>query len=181
MLHKALYGLKIHNLVRNLGRLMWCGTGVAIALGLVFWLVNPPSNPLLLASFGGSSVFLFGLTRAPAAQPRSLVGGHLGGALIGIICFHAFGDANWVYLLAVVLTLVFMLVTRTVHPPAGANPLLMIHGHAGFFAFWQPVGLGILVLGLIAVAWSRLMPGMVHYPLNWFEKSPQTLFWGAWV
>src|SRR5712664_3595339 len=147
-----------------IARLSWCAAGSAIALGLVLWLVDPPSMPLLLASFGGSTVFLFGLTRAPAAQPRALVGGHLGGALIGVLCFQGLGDATWVYLVAMVLTLVFMLATKTVHPPAGANPLIMVHAHAGFDALWQPVLLGVLVLLSVAMIWSRLFPGMVHYP-----------------
>src|SRR5208282_1668302 len=60
-------------------RLLWCGVGAAVSLGLVLYFVNPPTDLLLLASFGGTAVFLFGLTRAPAAQPRSLFGGHLGG------------------------------------------------------------------------------------------------------
>ncbi|MGO9144999.1 MAG: HPP family protein [Desulfomonilia bacterium] len=49
-------------------------------------------------------------------------------------CYHAFGDALWVYVLATVLSLMYMLATRTVHPPAGANPLIMINQHAGFFS-----------------------------------------------
>ena len=53
-----------------------------LALGLALWSAGMFS-PFLLASLGGSAVFLFGLTRAPAAQPRALIGGHLGGALIG--------------------------------------------------------------------------------------------------
>jgi CBS-domain-containing membrane protein len=73
MPHEKLYGSRIHSLARSLGRLIWCGAGAATALGLVLWLVNPPSTPLLIASFGGSTVFLFGLTRAPAAQPRLAV------------------------------------------------------------------------------------------------------------
>ena len=150
------YAQRVYCFARDIARLLWCAAGAATSLGLILWLVNPPSAPLLLASFGGSAVFLFGLTRAPAAQPRSLFGGHLGGALIGVLCFQAFGDATWVYLLALVLTLIFMLVTKTVHPPAGANPLIMVHAHAGLFAVWQPVALGILILASIAAVWSRL-------------------------
>lgn len=174
-------GRRIRSVARALARLLWCAVGAAVGLGLVLWLVDPPSAPLLLASFGGTAVFLFGLTRAPAAQPRALFGGHLGGALIGVLCFQTFGDATWVYLLAVALSLVFMLVTKTVHPPAGANPLIMVHAHAGLSAVLQPVGLGVVILAVIAAAWSRLLPGTVRYPYSWLEKSPPSLFWGGWV
>jgi CBS-domain-containing membrane protein len=171
---------KLHHVVRDVGRLIWCTVGVATGIGLALWFVKGPSSAFLLASLGGSSIFLFGLTRAAAAQPRALFGGHLGSALIGVLCFHSFGDALWVYMLAMVLTLVYMLATKTVHPPAGANPLIMIHEHAGFFGLWQPVGLGIIILALVAVVWSRLWPGMNHYPTNWFEKSPPSILWGGW-
>jgi CBS-domain-containing membrane protein len=164
-----------------MARLLWCAAGAAVGLGLVLWLVNPPAATLLLASFGGTAVFLFGLTRAPAAQPRALFGGHLGGALIGVCCYQYLGDATWVYVLALVLSLVFMLLSGTVHPPAGANPLLMLHAHAGFGAVLQPVGLGIVILALVAIVWSRLLPGTVRYPTNWRERSPPSLFWGGWV
>jgi CBS-domain-containing membrane protein len=171
---------KLNHIARDIGRLIWCAIGAATGIGLALWCVGAPSSPFLLASLGGSTVFLFGLTHAAAAQPRALFCGHLGSSLIGILCYQAFGDALWVYMLAVVLTLTFMLTTKTVHPPAGANPLIMIHGHAGFFSLWQPVGLGITILVSVAVVWSRLYPGMKHYPSNWFEKSPPSLFWGGW-
>ena len=56
----------------------------------------------------------------------------------------------------------------------------MVHDHAGLIALWQPVGLGILILALVAVAWSRLVPGMVHYPTKWLDKSPPFMSWGGW-
>jgi CBS-domain-containing membrane protein len=171
---------KLNHIARDIGRLIWCAVGAATGIGLVLWFVGVPTSPFLLASFGGSTVFLFGLTRAAAAQPRALFCGHLGSSLIGILCFQVFGDALWVYILAIVLTLIFMLATKTVHPPAGANPLIMIHEHAGFFSLWQPVGLGISILFFVAVVWSRLFPGMKRYPSKWFEKSPPSLFWGGW-
>ena len=165
---------------RDLGRLAFSTAGAATGIGLALWLADPPNSPLLLASLGGSAVFLFGLTRAAAAQPRSLFGGHLGGAFIGIVCFHLFGDGLWVYVLSVVLTFVYMLATKTVHPPAGANPLIMLHMHAGLSALWQPVGLAVLTLAAVTAAWSRLVPGHVRYPVRWLERSPPSMFWGGW-
>ena len=167
-------------MVKIVFRLACSAAGAVIGLSLVLHFVNPPSAPLFLASFGGSTVFLFGLTRASAAQPRSLFGGHIGGALIGGICFYFFGDATWAYVLALALTLVFMLATKTVHPPAGANPLIVMHAHASVAAVWQPIILGLVVLSMVAAAWSRLIPGMVHYPCRWFEKSPPFISWGGW-
>jgi CBS-domain-containing membrane protein len=146
--------------------------GAAVAIGLVLWLQGPPVTSLLLASLGGSTVFLFGLTSAPAAQPRALFGGHFGCALIGIVCYQLFGDASWAAAMAIVLSLLFMLSTKTVHPPAGANPLIMIYGHAGFSALWQPVGCGVLVLFLVVFIWSRLDRRNVRYPVNWLDRSP---------
>lgn len=162
-------------------RLLWCALGASIGIILVLLLIAPPASPFLMVSLGGSTIFLFGLTRAPAAQPRALFGGHLGGALIGIACYQLLGDALWVYALAQVLTLWYMLITKTVHPPAGANPLIMIYSHSGLVALWQPVFVGVFSLAVVAAIWSRLYPGLSHYPVAWMDRSPPTTFWGGWV
>lgn len=169
-----------HRFLRIAGRLLWCMLGAALGIALALVLAGPSASPFLLASLGGSAVFLFGLTRAPAVQPRALIGGHVGGAFIGITCYQCFGDALWVYGLAQSLTLGYMLLARAVHPPAGANPLIMIYSHAGFSALWQPVLLGVLSLAAVAFVWSRLLPGQLRYPLSLMEKSPPTPFWGGW-
>jgi len=161
-------------------RLLWCAAGAACAMALAVYAAGELASPFLLASIGGTAVFLFGLTRAPAAQPRALFGGHLGGALVGIACYQAFGESLPVYALSIALALVLMLVTRTVHPPAGANPVIMVNMHAGWSALWYPVLLSIGVLVVIAAAWSRLYPGLVRYPVDSVAPSPPTLDWGGW-
>jgi CBS-domain-containing membrane protein len=146
---------------------VWAAIGAAAAIALALRLVAGEHSLFLLASLGGSTVFLFALTEAEAAQPRALFGGHLGGALIGVVCYQAFGGALWVSVVAVVLTMLFMTLTRTIHPPAGANPLIMIRSHAGYHALLNPVIIGVLALFSVAVLWSRLRPGN-RYPVRWW-------------
>ena len=152
-------------------RIAKSAVGIGIGLAIALSLVAPPVNPFLLASLGGSAVFLFGLPSAHAAQPRALFGGHLSSACIGVVCYQMFGDAVWVYAVAQALALSFMLITRTIHPPAGANPLIMIYGHANYPALWQPVFVGVLTLAVVAAFWSRLVSGQEAYPRSWFEPS----------
>jgi CBS-domain-containing membrane protein len=161
---------------------LWIAFGAALSLGLVLYLTKPPSSPLFLASIGGSTVFLFGLSTAPAAQPRALFGGHIISALIGILCYQLWGDVLWVYVFAEMVTLVALLLTRTVHPPAGANPLIMIQAHAGFSVLVSVVLLSTGLMALAAALWSRCTPGQVsHYPVEWNARSPQTVEWSIWA
>ena len=62
--------------------LSWSVAWASIWIAIVLWLVADENSPFLLASLGGSMVFLFALTETEAAQPIALFGGHLGGALI---------------------------------------------------------------------------------------------------
>jgi len=152
------------NTVRDLS---WSVVGALIAIAIALWFVADGRSRLLLASLGASTVILFTLTDSEAAQPRALFGGHLGGALIGILAFRFFGDGLWVSVLAFVLTMVFMVLTRTIHPPAGANPLLMVHNHAGMGILINPVLLGVGLIFIAAIIWSRIRPGK-SYPVNWW-------------
>jgi CBS-domain-containing membrane protein len=90
------------------------------------------------------------------------------------------GEHLWDYAVAMNATLCFMLLTRTVHPPAGADPLIVLHAHADFGALLQTIGLGVLALAVVAALWSRLIPGIVRYSLTWLEPSPPTPFWESW-
>lgn len=152
---------------KKLGELIWLAVSAGIAMALVLLLTSERFSPLILAPIGGSAVYLIALTDSDESQPRALFGGHLGSTVIGILCFWLFGDAIWVSVIAVVAAMAFMMITRTIHPPAGANPLIMVHHHAGIFSLVQPVGVGVITLILVAILWSRVRPGK-QYTNKWW-------------
>ncbi len=145
----------------------WLAVGVGIAIAILLLLVPERSSPLILAPLAGSAIYLFALTDADESQPRALFGGHLISTAIGLICFRIFGDALWVSAVAVVAAMTFMTITRTIHPPAGADPLVLMHDHAGLSLLLNPVATGVVVLFLLTMGWSRLRPG-TRYPAKWW-------------
>ena len=160
-------------------RLLWVLLGSSVAISLALW-VTKTNSPLLLASLGGTTLFLFALTTAPAAQPRAVFGAHLISSLVGILAYQLFGDAFWVYVIALVVTIGILLVVRCVHPPAGANPLIMIQAHASFIHLGVTVLLGVTIIFVVAYIWSRLGVGVRKYPISWTQPSPPSLNWSIW-
>ena len=160
-------------------RLLWVLLGSSIAISLALWATQATSL-LMLASLGGTTLFLFVLTTAPAAQPRAVFGAHLIGALIGIIAYQLFGDGAWVYVIALVVTIGVLLLVRCVHPPAGANPLIMIQAHASFMHLGVTVLTGVLIIFAVAYIWSRLGVGLRKYPISWTQPSPPSFNWSIW-
>ena len=164
---------------RQLLRLIWVATGASVTLFLALFITRSAS-PILLASLGGTTLFLFGLSTSAAAQPRAVFGGHLLSSAIGVIAFQYFGDSLYVSVVAVVITICVLLLTRTVHPPAGANPLIMIQAHASVVHLGMTVLSGVTAIVLVAWLWSRVGFGDTRYPVSWNQPSPPTANWGIW-
>jgi CBS-domain-containing membrane protein len=160
-------------------RLIWVLIGSTVAITLALW-ITKANSPLMLASLGGTTLFLFALTTAPAAQPRAVFGAHLISSLVGILSYQLFGDAFWVYIVALVVTIGILLLVRCVHPPAGANPLIMIQAHAGFIHLGITVLVGVSIIFIVAYLWSRVGFGVRKYPLSWVQPSPPSLNWSIW-
>ena len=59
-----------------------------------------------------------------------------------------------------------MQLTRTLHPPAGANPLVVLLGGADWGFVFSPVLIGALVIVAVALATNNSMAGR-RYPLYW--------------
>jgi CBS-domain-containing membrane protein len=142
------------------------GIGGFLGIGALALLGARLDVTLLLGSFGASCVLLFGYPEAPFAQPANVIGGHLLCTVIGIAAVQLLGAHSWVLALAVGLSIALMMATRTVHPPAGSNPVIVFLGHSGWKFLLFPVLSGAVLLVLIAWAYHNATR-KVRYPHYW--------------
>ncbi|MDD9271688.1 HPP family protein [Paenibacillus sp. GCM10023248] len=119
-----------------------------------------------MAPFGASCVIAFALPHSPLAQPRSLIGGHVLSTLVGLLALAAFGVHAWSLALAVGAAITLMQLTRTLHPPAGADPLLVMLSGASWGFLLTPVLLGAALLVLVALLYHRATG--TRYPNAWW-------------
>ncbi|MCU7370367.1 HPP family protein [Paucibacter sp. O1-1] len=145
---------------------LWSALGATLAIALTGWLTQASGYPWQMAPFGASCVLAFGLPDSPLAQPRSIVGGHLVASLVGLLVMLVLGDSWWAAGIAVGLALALMQITRTVHAPAGADPLVVFASQAGATFLLTPVLAGSLAIVLVALLVNNLRQ-RGSYPRYW--------------
>jgi CBS-domain-containing membrane protein len=141
--------------------------GGAIAIGLMELLSAGGAYPLFAIPFATSIVLVMGAPEAEPAQPRELVGGHLVSALVGFAVLAALGPAAWAAAAAVGLAIVAMHLTRTFHPPAGINPLIIVINGMPWTFLLVPVAVGAVLLALFALVWHNMLR-RGSWPARWW-------------
>ncbi|RKD26059.1 hypothetical protein BEP19_02870 [Ammoniphilus oxalaticus] len=140
--------------------------GFLTILSLV-WLTDVTNATWLMAPFGASCVLVFGVWNAPLSQPRNVIGGHFLSGLIGLTMYHLFGNQPWSIALAVGLAIMVMLVTKTTHPPAGADPIVVMLGGYGWSYLVAPVLIGAVLIVALGLIINNLRSAR-QYPTFWF-------------
>ena len=146
--------------------IVWSWLGASAGIGLVALIAASAGEPLLMAPLGASAVLAFGVPDSPLAQPRNIIGGHIVTALVGLAFLGLFGTGWWVMGLAVATAIAAMQLTGTIHPPAGANPLIVIATAASWDYILLPVASSAVLLTLAALVVNNLSPTR-RYPLYW--------------
>lgn len=129
-------------------------------------LTKMTSTPWLMAPFGASCVLAFGVWNTPLSQPRNIIGGHFVSTFVGLTTFHIFGDAAWAIGLSVGLAIAIMMLTKTTHPPAGADPLVVMLDQSSWSYLITPVLIGSVMIVLFALIINNLSSKR-EYPVFW--------------
>lgn len=142
------------------------GVGGLIAIGLVAYLSQVSGVPWLMAPFGATCVLVFAAHTSPLSQPRSVIGGHLVSTLVGLVVLALFGQAWWSVALAVGLAITAMALTKTLHAPAGADPIVVITANADWGFLFSPVLIGAVAIVGVGLLYNNLFKKR-RYPQFW--------------
>ncbi len=135
------------------------------AIAFVAGLSQLSGSPWLMAPFGATCVLLFSVPTSPLSQPANVVGGHVVSTLIGFAVLSLLPVTWWSMALAVGLAIAAMAALRITHPPAGADPLVVLAAAPGIGFVLFPALIGSLALVTIATLYHRMPPRMA-YPLR---------------
>lgn len=133
------------------------GIGGFAVIFLLSSLTNYLGASLLIAPFGASCVLVFGLPQSPLARPRNVIGGHLISSAVGLAALAMFGATPVAFGLGVGVAIAAMLLTRTTHPPAGADPIVVILVGASWSFLLVPVLAGAIIIVVAAMVFHRFV------------------------
>jgi CBS-domain-containing membrane protein len=142
------------------------GLGGFLAVFLCACVGSTIEISMLMAPFGATCVLVFVLPESPLAQPRNVIGGHLISAAIGLLMSHFIGVHAWSLGLAVGLAILCMQLTRTIHPPAGADPILVMLAGANWSFMFTPVLAGSLLIVITGFLYHFILRNA--YPKKWW-------------
>lgn len=162
----------LENIKANWKTYAWRALGGAIGIYAMMFLAEMGHLPIALVPFATSVVNVIALPDALPGQPRALIGGHLISTITGLLVLTAFGSSTLAAALAVGLAIIAMHLTRTMHPPAGINPLIIVTASLPWSFLFVPVLAGVIVLTALAYIWHGIENHFVDHegkwPASWF-------------
>ena len=137
---------------------LFSSLGAFVCIGLLAYLNSSIEDALwLIPPFGASMVLVMAVYDSPLAKPKNLILGHILSALSGVMILYLLGNTFISLGLGVALAVFVMMITNTVHPPAGANPIIVILTGQSLSFVFLPVAVGAVIIVVFAYLYNRLL------------------------
>ena len=137
---------------------LFSSLGAFVCIGFLAYLNSSIEGAIwLIPPFGASMVLVMAVYDSPLAKPKNLILGHILSALSGVIIFYLLGNTFISLGLGVALAVFVMMITNTVHPPAGANPIIVILTGQSLNFVFLPVAVGAVIIVVFAYLYNKLL------------------------
>ena len=137
---------------------LFSSLGAFVCIGFLAYLNSSIEGAIwLIPPFGASMVLVMAVYESPLAKPKNLILGHILSALSGVMILYLLGNTFISLGLGVALAVFVMMITNTVHPPAGANPIIVILTGQSLSFVFLPVAVGAVIIVVFAYLYNKLL------------------------
>lgn len=113
--------------------------------------------PWLMASVGASAMLVFAISTSPLAQPWAVIIGNTISCLAGLLCLYLLGPSMWGAATSVLVAMVAMFMTRSLHPPGAATALfIVLNPQLASSGVFLAVVLNSIILVIVGVIYNNL-------------------------
>lgn len=134
---------------------IYSGIGAFIGLSLIGLIAQSVNQMLIIAPFGATAVLLFSAPESQFSKPWNVLVSYVISTIIGFLILH-YSSGDWLSIgFGFGLVIILMHTFKAIHPPAGANFLIVTQGHLSFLLLW-PLLAGLITLIIIAMGIYKL-------------------------
>lgn len=134
---------------------LYAGLGAFFGLSLIGLIAQSVNQMLLIAPFGATAVLLFSAPESQFSKPWNVLVSYTLSTIIGFLILQ-FTNAQWLAIGGGFgIVILAMHIFKAIHPPAGANFLIVTQGHLSFYLLW-PLLVGLLALIIIGIGVHKL-------------------------
>lgn len=131
------------------------GFGALVGLSLIGVIAQSVEAMMIIAPFGATAVLLFSAPQSPFSKPMNIFGGYVISTLLGAAVLEWTGG-GWLSIgIGLGLTIALMQWANVIHPPAGANFLIVTQGHLTWYLL-GPLFAGLIVLIVVGMGFYRI-------------------------
>lgn len=139
----------------HLSESLIAGVGAFIGLSLIGLIAQKANTMMIIAPFGATAVLLFSAPNSAFSKPWNIFGSYMIATIMGILVL-VYTDAGWFSIgTGLGLTIMLMQLAKVIHPPAGANFLIVTQGHLSFYLI-EPLFIGLITLIIISIGVEKV-------------------------
>lgn len=138
---------------------IYTGIGAFLGLSLIGMIAQSVHQMLIIAPFGATAVLLFSAPESQFSKPWNVLVSYVLSTIVGFLILH-YSNGEWLAIgggFGIVIML--MHAFKAIHPPAGANFLIVTQGHLSLYLL-SPLLLGLVTLIIIGIGLHKIRKKM---------------------
>lgn len=129
--------------------------GAFFGLSFIGFIAQSVDQMLIIAPFGATAVLLFSAPESQFSKPWNVLMSYLLSTIIGFLIL-LYSNGEWLAIGGGFgMVIMLMHIFKAIHPPAGANFLIISQGLISLYLLW-PLFIGLITLIIIGIGMHKI-------------------------